>query len=193
MRNVILLSVLLCLGVAFAADTAHTVSIFAWPVGSPKSQQLAQITYGYPSLNYSIKSYTPPSLSAAGEVVRIGFSRPGSEDGWSGIATSSANFGPDRSKKLRLHLDASGELYHVGFSAIPNLSTSGDSGHKEDLKVELVEEQNGPRPHLNKPVVVNAEGKVDDGKEPEKTFFQKYWWAIAAFILIQVAMGGGDK
>lgn len=173
MRNFILVSVFLFFGLVLAGESSQTVSVFAWPIGSSTPQQLAQITYGYPSLNYSIKSYKSPSLSDASDVVRVGFYRSGKEGAWSGVATSSVNFGSDRQKKLRLHLDAHGDVYHVGFSATPLIGKGDGSPQTEELKVELVEQQPGPQPHLNKPVVVNAEGKVDEGKEPEKSFLQK--------------------
>lgn len=38
--------------------------------------------------------------------------------------------------------------------------------------VEILRQSEGPSPHLNKPVVLNEEGKVDE-QEPEKTFLQK--------------------
>lgn len=38
--------------------------------------------------------------------------------------------------------------------------------------VDVIKQGQGPSPHLNKPVVLNQEGKVDD-KEPEKTLLQK--------------------
>ena len=45
-------------------------------------------------------------------------------------------------------------------------------GEEEELVVELVRPVKAPGPVLDRPVVLNAEGKVDD-KEPEKTFLQK--------------------
>jgi hypothetical protein len=54
----------------------------------------------------------------------------------------------------------------------------------------------GPSPKLNtrKPPVVGADGREvpQEAEQPEKTFFQKYWWV---FILVSVfaLAGGGDK
>ena len=63
-------------------------------------------------------------------------------------------------------------MYHVGFVA-SELRTSSLGGSKKDgLSVEVVPMKAGPMVHLNKPVVLDAEGKLDD-KEPEKTFLQK--------------------
>lgn len=155
--------------VALAADTVNTIDVFAWPLSASTSQSLAQVSYTYPSLNVTVKSYTSPSLPGNEELVRVGFYRSPSES-WSGVATSSLNFGADRQKTLRLHLDGQGEVYHIGFGALPG--TAAPSSDAEQLLVEIVKQTPGPQPHLNKPVVVNADGQVDE-KEPEKSFFQK--------------------
>lgn len=173
MRTFILAFACLFLGLALAVESSQTLSVLVWPIDSPNPQQLAQITYGYPSLNYSVKSYTSPSIPDSSDIVRVGFFRSGKEDAWSGVATSAANFAPGRQPKLRLQLDARGQVYHVGFSASPLIGKTSGTSHPAELKVELVEQQAGPLPHLNKPIVVDAEGKVDDGKEPEKSFLQK--------------------
>jgi hypothetical protein len=79
------------------------------------------------------------------------------------------------------------------------------------MSVEVVPMKAGSTVHLNKPVLLNAEGKLDGAPE-EKTFLQKYvkrrsllvihdiadyigryWWAIGLFLVFQVAMGGGGK
>ncbi|KAH0126111.1 hypothetical protein KCU67_g17495, partial [Aureobasidium melanogenum] len=60
------------------------------------------------------------------------------------------------------------------------------------LAVEIVPLRQGPQVAFDKPIVVNQQGEQED-KEPEKTFLQKYWWAIGLFLLVQVVMGGGDK
>ena len=73
---------------------------------------------------------------------------------------------------MLLHLNTEGELYHVGFKASDQPSSSKTGKGKDGLGVEVVKTQPGPTPHLNKAVVLNAEGQLDD-KEPEKTFLQK--------------------
>lgn len=176
-----LLITLLCACVALAAEVEHTVDIFAWPSSASKSQQLARISYTYPSLNATIASYTAPSTSNNEEVVRVGFYRSGNE--WSGIATSASNFSPDLEKKLQLLVDASGEAYHVGFSAAPVVAEPQAKNSKKSSKktappvkdepvIEVLRVKPGPQPHLNKPVVVSADGQVEE-KEPEKSFLQK--------------------
>ncbi len=65
--------------------------------------------------------------------------------------------------------------------SIPAISTlpkgakaKGKGKEDEDarLVVELVKSRPGVEPKLNRPVVLDAEGKIPE-KEPEKTFLQK--------------------
>ena len=53
-----------------------------------------------------------------------------------------------------------------------NTPTTGAKSETGGLVVEVLRPTPGPKPVLNKPVVLNAEGKLDD-KEPEKSFLQK--------------------
>ncbi|KAI9717347.1 MAG: hypothetical protein M1828_007235 [Chrysothrix sp. TS-e1954] len=50
----------------------------------------------------------------------------------------------------------------------------------------------GPTPHLNKPVVLSPDGKAPEA-EPEKSFIQKYWWVLAAFLVLQVFMAAAPE
>lgn len=68
-----------------------------------------------------------------------------------------------------------------------------DTAKREQPLVEIVPMREGPLPVLNRNVVVGSDGKVEGG-EQEKTFLQKYWWAIAIFLVLQlVAAGGGGE
>lgn len=158
---------------ALAAEADRTIDIFAWPLSAPKSQSLARVSYN--STTATLKSYSgSPSLPSDDEIVRIGFYHTSSPDSWSGIATSASNFADSKDKKLQLLLNSEGNVYHVGFLATDaGKGTSSKGGSKKDgLSVEVVPMKAGPVVHLNKPVVLNAEGKLDD-KEPEKSFLQK--------------------
>ena len=179
MRGIASITLLLsAVCVAFAAETQKTVDVFAWPFSSAKPQQFAKVSYRYPSLNATVQLHSLPKTSDNQELVRIGFYR--STDAWSGIATSAQSFGTDREKRLRLIVDSDGDPYHIGFSGMPisspadrqGYSNVGD-GNPDQVLVEVVRQSPGPLPHLNKPVVLSPEGKVED-KEPEKSFFQKY-------------------
>ncbi|KAK4541143.1 hypothetical protein LTR36_008217 [Oleoguttula mirabilis] len=191
MRSTVALGLLLAFwtSLAYAVEQEHTVDIFAWPLSAPKSQSLAKVTFN--STAATIKTYNEPSIPAGDEIVRVGFYHPSGS--WSGIATAASNFAAEKTKKLQLHLNPSGELYHVGFTASTLGTSSKTSNSKDGLSVEVVRMKAGPTPQLNKPVVVNPDGTAPE-KEVEKTFFQKYWWAIAGFLVLQVvmSMGKGD-
>ncbi|KAK5128562.1 hypothetical protein LTR85_003233 [Meristemomyces frigidus] len=188
MRSNIAIGLLLAFvtSLAYAVEPEHTVNIFAWPLSAPESQTLAKVTYN--STAATVKSYSEPSISSDDDIVRIGFYHPSGV--WSGIATSASNFASEKDKKLQLHVNSNGELYHVGFTA-SSLGTSSKTSNKEGgLSVEVVKVKPGPTPQLNRPVVVNPDGTAPE-KVEEKTFFQKYWWAIAGFLVLQVVMSMG--
>jgi len=78
----------------------------------------------------------------------------------------------------------------VGFSAFA--AKQGQSSG--ELVVEVVPMRIGSQPLLNSPVVLTPEGKVaTPGEGENKSFLQKYWWAIALFFILQVVIGGGGK
>ena len=60
-------------------------------------------------------------------------------------------------------------MTHLSFSSFKKAGSKA-----EDVIVEVVPMVPGPRPVLNKPVVLNAEGKVDtQGQEDNRSFLQK--------------------
>ena len=93
---------------------------------------------------------------------------------------------------LVLNVDADGVVYGVGVGAEwvkkrrPAKAAAGRAkGKDKDMDkngdgsdagpyvvVDVSRQTMGPTPHLNKPIVLNAEGKRE-GEEPEKTFLQK--------------------
>lgn len=175
MRTNIFLSVAITFltNLALAAQSEQTVDIHHWPLSASKSTSLAKITYT--PTNATVKSYTPPSSLEQDIILRIGFHNP-TNGQWSGVATSSSNFRPGKDKKVQLHLNTAGELYHVGFVASGVGGSSASGKGKETagdvLGVEVVGVRQGEGVHLNKPVVLDAEGKMPE-KEAEKSFLQK--------------------
>jgi hypothetical protein len=168
-------SIIITLVVAFLSSLAlsakgeKTVDIFAWPLSASKSHTLAKISYT--SSNATIKSYSGPKIPTGDEIVRIGFYHP--SGAWSGIATAAENFNPGKERTLLLNVNTAGDVYHVGFR-VRDVASVGKKNvkAKDELAVEVIKMAKGPTPVLNKPVVLNAEGKLDE-KEPEKTFLQK--------------------
>ncbi|KAJ4349993.1 uncharacterized protein N0V89_008614 [Didymosphaeria variabile] len=176
------------------AAVASSVTVYMHSVPSTSSPQtavipspipLVQISYDADQTTGTIVSYTPPQGSYAPDhLLRIGLH--GNKEGtWMGILASAASFAEVYTKKFVVHLDEKGEPYHVGFS-------TSDKGVGEELEVLVVRKEAGPKPVLNKPVVLNADGRIDS-KEPEKSFLQKYWWMIAIFLVVQLVAGGGKE
>ncbi|GAB7364555.1 hypothetical protein MBLNU230_g5362t1 [Neophaeotheca triangularis] len=178
-----------------ALEEAHrNVDIFAWPLTAPAPSSLAKITYN--TTHAAISNYASPKLSPEDSLVRIGFHPDtGDKDSWTGIATAAGNLVDDVQKTLTLHLNPSGQISHVGFKAERGGARSPKTGGKSadgGLAVEVVSIPPAPAPILNKPVVVKEDGSAD-GEEPEKSFFQKYWWALAGVLVLQLVLSGGGK
>ncbi|KAF2712327.1 hypothetical protein K504DRAFT_401072 [Pleomassaria siparia CBS 279.74] len=186
-----LLSKLLLL--PFAVASTVTVYVHSLPASHdtksaaatlPSPTPIAQIEYDVDTSIGTLTSYTPPIGSYSSEhLLRIGLTHPKSGH-WRGVVTSAASFAEQYKKKFVIHVDDKGEVYHVGFSA-----SAKDAG--DEVEVEIVKKTMGAKPQLNKPVVLNAQGKLDTD-EPQKTFLQKYWWAIALFVVFQLAAGGKE-
>lgn len=163
-----LLARLLLLPFAVASTVTLYVSSIPATEGTaviPSAIPLAQIEYDADQAVGTLASYTPPTGSYSDDhLLRVGLTDP--ETGsWRGIVTSAASFSDQYHKKFIVHVDEKGEPYHVGFG------TSAKGAGKE-VEVEIMRRSTGPKPVLNKPIVLNAEGKLES-KEPEKTFLQK--------------------
>jgi hypothetical protein len=164
-----LLSKLLLLPLAVASSV--TVYVHSLPSSEsshspiPSPIPLAQIDYDAETSVGTLSSYTPPTGSYSPDhLLRIGLEDKKS-DHWHGVLTSAASFEQDYKKKFTIHVDEKGAPYHVGFS-----TSERDAG--DEVEVEISKRVAGPKPFLNKPIVLNAEGKLE-GKEPEKSFLQK--------------------
>ncbi|KAH7045819.1 hypothetical protein B0J12DRAFT_141963 [Macrophomina phaseolina] len=182
-----LLAVLALLLTAALAD--KTINIHAWPLGASAPQHLAQVSYETTTSNASVVSWKPPAFSTPDALVRVGLQKPD----WTGILTSGAALGSDYKKTLILHADAQGAVYSVGFGAEPREETTRNTAENDDVvEVRVEKAQPGPAPVLNKPVVLDESGKLAGQGEPEKTFLQKYWWAIALFVVLQLFAGGKE-
>ncbi|KAF2738168.1 hypothetical protein EJ04DRAFT_509836 [Polyplosphaeria fusca] len=187
-----LLAKLLLLPVAVASSV--TVYIHSLPALEEKSSPipsplpLATIDYDATTSTGTVVSYTPPTGSYSPDrLVRVGLLDPKTSQ-WRGVVTSSLSFQDKYKKRLLVHVDEKGDVFHIGFGT----STRGVNPEDVEVEVEVVKRGIGPTPALNKPVVLNADGKVE-GKEQEKTFLQKYWWAIALFLAVQLLAGGGGE
>ncbi|WPH02882.1 Hypothetical protein R9X50_00575000 [Acrodontium crateriforme] len=177
---------------AVAVEAPSSLEVFVWPMSAAKSQTLARVSYN--STTATLVSYSAPKLVADDDTVRVGFYQP--SGAWSGVVTSASNFAAGKDKSLSLLLNAENQVYHVGFQAIDKpvdakTSKTKKSASKETdtLHVRIEKTATAPGPHLNKPVLLKADGTADE-PEAEKTFFQKYWWMIAGFLVLQMVMSG---
>jgi hypothetical protein len=162
-----LLAKLLLLPVAVASSVTLYVSPVAADAAAIASPvPLAHIEYDADQSTGTLTSYTPPTGAYTEDhLLRIGLTDPASGS-WSGIVTSAASFSGKYHKKFVIHVDEKGTPFHVGFG-------TSAKGSGEEVEVEIVQRAAGSKPVLNKPIVLNAEGKIDS-KEPEKSFLQKY-------------------
>ncbi|KAI9729756.1 MAG: hypothetical protein M1834_006707 [Cirrosporium novae-zelandiae] len=170
----------------------QSATIYVWPLTAATPSVLAEVSYNPITLQSSLIKYNKPNLAtSAGEedLVRVGFYSAESNQ-WIGTATGLHNFDDNNLEKtLALTLNDKGKLLQSSFKA----SVSSNTGRTSNsLRIQLVKPAAAPQPHLNRPVVLNEDGKVSE-TEPEKTFFQKYWWAILGVTLLALTTGGDGK
>lgn len=164
-----------------------------------KSSLLASVRYNISSLESTVLSYSPPAVSdtttepgVSHPLLRISTNTPDGSTTVTGLST----FNPTYAQTLILHLREDDLVLAASLSAGPHAPPPPISQDpKAYVKVVVIRPQPGPAPKLNvrKPVVVGADGKeIPQEPEVEKTFFQKYWWALALVAVLALA-GGGDK
>ena len=196
--------------VPFAAgQIGSTVTVYAWPLSAASPTPFAKVILDTPT-TAKLVSVTLPKLATADEIIRVGLYDARTKS-WTGVAASAAAFDSDTRKKLTLHVDEDGQVYYVGYGALPSKEDASGKGIKKKKKpkpktakalereererqrelkhrkkkglpvdeeepfvVEVVGKREGPRPVLSKPVVLNAEGRVEGVPDVEsKTFLQK--------------------
>jgi hypothetical protein len=166
-----LLSLLALLVISVSAASPSVVTVYAWPLSASVPKPYAEIAL--PSSADSVATVrSKKSVSATdGEIVRIGLLD--SNKAWSGVATSADSFKAGITQKITLHTDSDGKVARVSFGSFtaPPVAKGTKS---EELMVEVAPIHAGPEPVLNKPVVLNADGKLDKPEEDNRSFLQKY-------------------
>lgn len=162
--------VLLFAAVATAAtpQAVSTITVHAWPLSaaSPTPFATIAISPSQKAIQAKVQSIKQPTISAD-ELVRVGILDDSNI--WNGVATSAKSFGPDISKKIVLHTDNEGRVAHISFNAFETAK-----GEEEGVFVEVMPIQAGPKPTLNKPVVLNEEGRIATPEAADtKSFLQK--------------------
>jgi len=113
---------------------------------------------------------------------------------WTGTVVSRDLFASHVQRKFQLHIDPkTSSVYSVSLSSTAMPSPESDDTSKVDKKkknkdkatrskeaphpgppmVQVIEPQLSPGPVLNKPVVLNVDGKVDQPDTDNRTFLQK--------------------
>ncbi|KAF2148224.1 hypothetical protein K461DRAFT_282644 [Myriangium duriaei CBS 260.36] len=184
--------------------TLSTISVLLWPPSAPSPAPYVDISFALPNSAVQITKRHPlPSIDASDEFVRLGFLRPDLVDAknpitaWAGIAVSPEAVASDHNVTVELLVTRSGSLYHLGLKSekepLPKVRKGQQAPVVEGwVRASIKQDQVGNKPVLNRPVVLNKEGKVDGEEVDNRSFLQKYWWAIAIFLVMQVVMGGGD-
>ncbi|KAI9793144.1 MAG: hypothetical protein M1833_000829 [Piccolia ochrophora] len=180
-----------------AATPTRTLSVHQWPLGAPSPTPLLNVVYSPTTLNATVESYRPPRLSKNHQLVRVGhLSEPRNFESWTGVLTKAEAFEEGYTQQVELLLGEHGDdVIHVGFRAgrIPSelwkRKTNGKGA--QSIEVKVTRPKKGPVPELDRPIVVNAEGKVPE-TEPEKTMLQRYWWVFLGAAVIAL-VGSGEK
>lgn len=162
--------ILLFTAMATAAtpQAVSTVTVHAWPLSAPSPYPFATIAIS-PSPNaIQAKVQSIAQLPIfKDQLVRVGILDESNV--WTGVATSAKSFRVDISKKIVLHTDNEGHVAHISFNSFENANPA-DAG----VFVEVMPIQPGPKPTLNKPIVLNEEGKIATPETADtKSFLQK--------------------
>lgn len=153
---------------AVTPQAASGVIIHVWPLSAPSPIPYAAIEISPSPTAIQAKVQHVAQLPLFKDnLVRVGIFDESKT--WTGVATSAKSFRVDISKKIILHTDSEGHVAHISFSSFENVDPA-DAG----IFVEVMPIQPGPRPTLNKPIVLNEEGKIATPETPDtKSFLQK--------------------
>lgn len=193
-----------CLFISFltcaitAQSTKKTAVICLEPIDVVNSYQptkLATISHDSFTFDTELSSYETPILS---ELVledhpehNIKYFRVGIYDVATASWTSSTTL-----TSVETFAKGYSPTFTVNFNREGIIDSVSVKGHKIDAgatrdfgpKIKVERMSKGPKPYLNKPIILK-EGKVEV-PVPEKSFLQKYWWLIAAVLMVIVSTKG---
>ncbi|KAM0282570.1 hypothetical protein ACHAQH_002938 [Verticillium albo-atrum] len=135
----------------------------------------------------TVESYEAPELPEDAQRVRIGSWDAAAATWRSSVSvTSAATFSKGYAPNLLLSVDSTGTVLGAGARGVRiDAGATRDFGPKAVVTVGGA----GETPVVNKPVVLVDGRKAEP--EVEKSLLQKYWWVIAAVVLL--TMTAGDK
>ncbi|KAK4181099.1 hypothetical protein QBC36DRAFT_128973 [Triangularia setosa] len=179
--------------------SGRVAPIYIQPISSTSTSPpvlLAELNYHSPTTNdedsptSSVLSYEPPEFGPEIKLARVGVYDHASNR-WvsSASVVSVGNFGQGYQPQFVLNLDEKGEE-PIG---VVVRGVRVDAGQTRNFgpKVVVVGMERGKQPGLGKPVVLSAEGKKVEVEE--RSFLQKYWWAILLGAVLLLGGGGDGK
>jgi hypothetical protein len=173
MRLLTIFSALCATALATSSDLidSTTVSIQAISASSNGAvTPLAEIKYNPSTLSAEIVSFSLPELEPSSKLLRVGIYDAATSTWKSSTSTASVeNFAKGYRPTIVLNLDSTGGVLGVSLKA-----SIIDAGQTRDFGPKVLVKGMGKTksPDLNRPIVLNPEGKVD-APEPEKTMLQK--------------------
>ncbi|KGO70950.1 hypothetical protein PITC_066310 [Penicillium italicum] len=170
-------------------NASLSTDILYWPLESPQPSVLARVSYDPASLKSDVVSYNPPKDDQSDSLVRIGIytSNSRNKKQWVGSLVSLSSLTASEQPTFRLHLGPANEVFTVSLFASSTSAQASTSGPR----IDLVSNESGAQPHLNRPVVVGPDGQNPEQPE-EKSLFQKYWWVLLIITFISMSGGGGE-
>jgi hypothetical protein len=173
MRIFAILSALCATAVATASGLTDSTVVSVQSLSASQDSPitpLAEISYNPSTLAASIVSFSLPELDSTSKLLRVGIYDEATQS-WKSSTTTASTESLEKgySPTIVLNLDATGRVLGVSLKgAIVDAGQTRDFGPKV-----LVRGMKGVKgPELNRPVVLNPQGKVDV-PEVEKTMLQK--------------------
>lgn len=200
MRLTALLGALCAATLATATPRTAHIYVQSLQGRNAKPSPLAEIAYDVATPSTAeVLTYEVPELPDEAATIRVGLYDVRTQTWTSGTTVASvANFDKGFSPNFLVSVDGAGDVVSVTLKGV-----GIDAGHTRDFgpKMVLLTETRGTQPALNKPVVLNPEGKREEVQE--KTLLQKYvfsmpcdvrdtWKGRCANVGLQVLVGGCD-
>ncbi|KAL1894539.1 hypothetical protein Sste5346_005774 [Sporothrix stenoceras] len=192
-------------------NDVRAASIYIQPVAAATASKpqapalLAEIRYDIldPS-TAQVVAYEPPEDGAdsqedANLLYRVGLYDPKTKQWLAGTSVAAAsNFAKGYSPHFVLTVappSATGAAAAAwSYLGVSVRGLAIDAGATRDFgpQATVIVASKGATPVLNRPVVLSPEGKKAEPVE-EKTFLQKYWWVIGAFVMLALTSGGSEE
>ncbi|KAK0674469.1 hypothetical protein QBC41DRAFT_341921 [Cercophora samala] len=179
--------------------TGRIAPVYIQPITSSSAPVLlAELNY-HPSSSSSsdedtphasVLSYEPPEFDPETKLVRVGvWDEKRGRWATSAAVVSVENFGQGYQPNFVLNVDEKGEEA-VG---VVVRGVRVDAGQTRNFgpRVVVVGMERGKQPGLGKPVVLSPEGRKVEVEE--RSFLQKYWWAILLGAVLLLGGGGDGK